>query len=198
MGPKRDSKTNSTPSPSRTANNQDNILEEIKQLMATSSTRIEKRIDSIDEQIKNQRDELINLVNNVEVKAKKAISLGESNVSKILTNSSKIESNDFEIDQIKNNVASLKEALNEVRVELDDMRNRSLRKTLIFKNIPFKKKETWDESKELLVKEIKVVIPDLVESYIRNNIERAHRSKEMENTNTPTIIAKFHDWQLKT
>ena len=98
-------------------------------MIATSSTRIEKRIDSIDEQIKNQRDELINLVNNVEVKAKKAISLGESNASKILTNSSKIESNDFEIDQIKNNVASLKEALNEVRVELDDMRNRNLRKT---------------------------------------------------------------------
>ena len=104
MGPKRDSKTNSTPSPSRTANNQDNILEEIKQLMATSSTRTEKRIDSIDEQIKNKRDELINLVNNIEVKANKAISLGESNASKILANSSKIESNDFEIDQLKNKV----------------------------------------------------------------------------------------------
>ena len=76
------------------------------------------------------------------------------------------------------------------------MRGRSLRKTLIFKNINFKKKETWDESKELLVKEIKVVVPDLQESYIRNNIERTHRSKETEYTNTPAIIAKFNDWQL--
>ena len=139
MGPKRESKTNSTPSPSRTANNQGNILEEIKQLIATSSTRIEKRIDSVEEQIKNQRDELINLVNNIEVKANKAISLGESNASKIQANSSKIESNDFEIDQLKNKLASLNEALNKIRVELDDMRNRGLRKTLIFKNIPFKK-----------------------------------------------------------
>ena len=45
MGPKRDSRTNSTPSPSRSANNQDNILEEIKQLIVTTSARIEKRID---------------------------------------------------------------------------------------------------------------------------------------------------------
>ena len=52
MGPKRDSKTNSTPFPSRAPNNQDDIVEEIKQLIATSSTRIEKRIDSVEEQKK--------------------------------------------------------------------------------------------------------------------------------------------------
>ena len=73
------------------------------------------------------------------MKANKAISLGESNTSKIQANSSKIESNDLEIDQLKNKVASQNEALNEIRVQLDDMRNRSLRKTLIFKNISFKK-----------------------------------------------------------
>ena len=147
MGPKRDSKTNSTPSPSCTANNQDNILEEIKQLMATSSTRIEKRIGSVEEQTKNQRDELISLVNIIEVKANKAINLGESNASKIQANSSNIEGNDFEIDQLKNKVASLNKELNEFRVDLGDMRYRGLRKTLIFKDIPFKKKETWEESK---------------------------------------------------
>ena len=148
MGPKRDSRTNSTPSPSRSANNQDNILEEIKQLIVTTSARIEKRIDWVEEQIKSQWDELINFANNIEVKANKAISLGESNVSKIQTNSSKVEGNEFEIDQLKNKVASLNEELNEFRVELDNMRNRGLRKTLIFKSIPFKNKENWDESKE--------------------------------------------------
>ena len=109
------------------------------------------------------------------MKANKAISLGESNASKIQAYSSKIEGNDFEIDQLKNKIASLNEELNEFRVQLDDMRNRCLRKILIFKNIPFKKKKTWNESKELLVKEIKAVIPDLEESYIIKKIERAHR-----------------------
>ena len=60
MGPKRDSKTNCTPFPSRNANSQDTIFEEIKQLTATTSARIEKRIDSVEEQMKTQRDELIN------------------------------------------------------------------------------------------------------------------------------------------
>ena len=71
MGPKRDSKINSTSFPSRTANNQDNILEEIKQLIATTSARFEKRIDSVEDRIKSQRDE----VNNIEVKDNKEISL---------------------------------------------------------------------------------------------------------------------------
>ena len=52
------------------------------------------------------------------------------------------------------------------------------------------------ESKELLVKEIKAVIPDLEESYITNKIERAHRSKETEYKKTPAIATKFNDWQL--
>ena len=50
--------------------------------------------------------------------------------------------------------------------------------------------------KELLVKEIKAVIPDLEESYIMNKIERAHRSKDMEYLNTPAVITKFSDCQL--
>ena len=101
-------------------------------MIKTSSTRIEKQIDSVDEQIKNQQDELINLVSNIEVKANKAISLGDSNASKIQGNSNKIEGNDFEIDQLNNKVVFLNEPLNEIRVELDDMRNWGLRKTLIF------------------------------------------------------------------
>ena len=67
---------------------------------------------------------------------------------------------------------------------------------MIFKNIPFKEKETWYENKKLLVKEIKAVIPDLEESYIMNKIGRADRSKETEYTKTPATIAKFNDWQL--
>ena len=71
MGPKRDSKVTSTPSHFCIVINQDNILGEIKHLIATTSARIEKRIDSVEEQIKSQRDELINLVNNIDVKANK-------------------------------------------------------------------------------------------------------------------------------
>ena len=127
------------------------------------------------------------------MKSNKVISLGKSDISKIQANFSKIESNDFEIDQLKNKVASLNETLNEIRVELNDITNRGLRKTFILKNTPFKKKETWDESKKLLVKEMKAVIPDLEESYIMNKIKRAHRAKETEYTSTP---AKFNDWQL--
>ena len=67
------------------------------------------------------------------------------------------------------------------------MRNRGLRKTLIFKNIAFKKKEIWDESKELLVKEIKAVIPDLEESYIIKK-SKGHTDQKKRNTPTPQLL----------
>ena len=61
MVPKRDSKTNPTPFPFRIANNQDNILEEMKQLIGTTCARIEQLIGSVEEQIKNQRDDGMSL-----------------------------------------------------------------------------------------------------------------------------------------
>ena len=58
-------------------------------------------------QIKNQHEELIDLVRKVEITATKAISIGESNLSKIKSNTDKIENNNFQIDQLKNQRSTL-------------------------------------------------------------------------------------------
>ena len=83
--------------------------------------------------------------------------------------------------------------------ELEDTRDRGLRKTLIFQNIPFQQqrhKESWDESKEILSKKIIKLLPEFQVSDIINNIEGTHRSKESEFSEIPAIIAKFTDWHL--
>ena len=85
------------------------------------------------------------------------------------------------------------------RPELEYTRNRGLRKTLTFKNIPFQQqrhKKLWDENKEILSKEIIKVLPEFQVSDIINKIERADRSKESEFSEIPAIIAKFTDWDL--
>ena len=95
-----------------------------------------KRLDSVELQIKNQHEELIDLVRKVEITATKAINIGESNLSKIESNTDKIENNDFQIHQLKNQIPALSEEVTVMKLGIEDMKNRSLRKTLILKNIP--------------------------------------------------------------
>ena len=86
-----------------------------------------------------------------------------------------------------------------LRSESEDTRNRGLRKTLIFKNIPFQQqryKESRDEIEEILAKEVIKLLPEFQVNDIIKKTERAHRSKESEFSEIPAIIGKFTDWDL--
>ena len=73
-----------------------------------------------------------------------------------------------------------------MKLDIKDMKNKSLRKTPIFKNISQPKNwESWDESKGILIKETKSVMPAIEETVILDKIENQLR-----------IIVKFNDWQL--
>ena len=157
MGLKKDSKTNPPPSPSNNNKDQECSFVEIKKLIESTSASIEKKLNSVELQVKNHREELIDLVRKVEITATEAISLGESNLSKVKNNTDKIENNDFQIDQLKNEIFALSEEVTVMKLDIEDMKTRSLRKTLIFKNVPQpKKRESRDESKGILIKESKV------------------------------------------
>ena len=78
---------------------------------------------------------------------------------------------------MSNQITNITINQNELKSELDDIKNRGLRKTLIFRNIPqTKSKESWDETKLTLAKEIKVIMPDVADDMITTKIERAHRA----------------------
>ena len=60
-------------------------------------------------------------------------------------NTYKIENNDFQINQLKNQIPALSEEVTAMKLDIED-------------NIP-KKQETWDKSKDILTKEIKIEMP---------------------------------------
>ena len=98
---------------------------------------------------------------------------------------------------MKNQISALSEKVTVMKLDIEDMKNRSLRKTLSFKNIPQpKKRESWDKSKDILTKEIRSVMPTVEETVILDKIERAHRSQENEYDKILAIIAKFNNWQF--
>ena len=127
--------------------------------------------------MKDQHQELLNLIKETDKSAKAALELAHSNTKLITNNSEKISNQDFQIEQMRNQITNLTTNLNELKSELDDTKYRDLRKTLIFRNISqTKNKESWDESKLTLAKEIKVIMPDVADDIIISKIERTHRA----------------------
>ena len=141
----------------------------------------------------SQNDNFVNLITKVEEIANSALSLAKNNAASITETNEKGECNKFEIDQLKVKVSDLFTEVNNLRDKLDDCQNRSMRKTLIFKNIPINssKSESWNESKAKLVQEIKIVMANYSEEEIASKIECGYRSKENHHKATPAIIAKI-------
>ena len=75
------------------------------------------------------------MVKKVEKTAKLALELGTSYSVLISYNTEKIQSRDFQLQQLIEQVSKLNDELNKIKEELDDSRNRSMRKSLIFRNI---------------------------------------------------------------
>ena len=129
--------------------------------------------------------------------------MAHSNTELITDNSEKIPHQDFQMKEMSNQITNLTTNQSELKSELDDIKNRGLRKTLIFRNISqTKNKESWDKTKLTLAKETKVIMPDVANDMIISKTERAHGApqKDISQYSTPgplPIIAKFIDWNFQ-
>ena len=103
-----------------------------------------------------------------------------------------------DIDILKSDCADLKDAIAKCNAlvkqqeeEIEDLRNRSMRSTLVFKGLAVGEKEiTWDDTESNLLETIRKVdclIPD-------DAIERCHRGFQ-KHDQVPEIVAKFHSWK---
>ena len=52
-----------------------------------------------------------------------------------------------------------------MRIDVEDLKNSNLERTLVFKNsLPVKKRETWTKSKDILAEDNKSAMPPVEES----------------------------------
>ena len=68
------------------------------------------------------------------------------------------------------------ETISELESEVEELNNRSLRKTLIFKNIKNHQayESSWSDTKSVLIDQISRVLPETTKEEILKNIERVH------------------------
>ena len=73
--------------------------------------------------------------------------------------------------------------LNQLEEEIEDLKNGSLRTTLIIRNISKTQNDkSWEDTKETLTNQILEVIPDFSENEFYYNIEKAHRQPLNQNS----------------
>ena len=71
------------------------------------NTRIEERISSAEQQIKSQNVEFVSLISKIEESTKTALELSHANSAKLKDNLDRIDSNSFEVNQLKEQVSHL-------------------------------------------------------------------------------------------
>jgi len=123
-----------------------------------------------------------------------------SNQKDIATNSDNITANSSRIDKLESVIAEQADKISELNTDLDDVQNRALRKTLIFKNIPKKREEvTWADTKNVLTNYISKLFDTEItpREKIYKQIERAHRGKSSsEYDGPPFIFVQFSNWSF--
>ena len=67
----------------------------------------------------------------------------------------------FRLAELNETVSNQAILIHQLDIEVEDLKNRSLRKTLVFRNIKKQKsKKTWDDTKMVLAKEISKNLQD--------------------------------------
>ena len=135
------------------------------------------------------------MIKDIEQKANSAFSLATSNSKVIAENAERISSQQFDYQSLVERIEALETKNKEPTDELEEFKSRSMRKTLVFRNIRQpQQRESWDQTKQTLAKEILNVVPELDKDFIISKIERAHRSKGNNYGTILPVIAKFSDW----
>ena len=112
----------------------------------------------------------------------------------IAKNTEKISSHEFEYQLER--LESLETENKKIKKELENSKNRSMRKMLIFRNIQQdQRSETWDKLKIILANEILKKVENIYHKFTVKKRERVHRTKENMLERNLSVIAKFTEWK---
>ena len=139
---------------SRSSNSTSNSLDEIKALLNETFDEFSNKLVSIEEKFDTTAREVYIKMEQIEKKAGDA----KANAS---NNSHKIESLKFEMKEQSDKISKQFETISELESKIEELKNRSLRKTLIFKNIKYQQanESSWSDPKTVLIDQISRVLP---------------------------------------
>ena len=93
------------------------------------------------------------------------------------------------------------ETISELESDIEELKNRSLKKNLIFKNITYQQADesSWSDTQSFLIDQISRVLPGTSKEKISKNIERVHRVHSKGTSSNewlPCLVVKMVSWEL--
>ena len=115
--------------------------------------------------------------------------------------SDEIEGLKFEMTEQSEKVSKQFETISELESEIEELKNRSLKKALIFKNIKYQQadKSSSSETMSVLIDQISRVLPETTKEEILKNIERVqgvHSKGASSNESPPNLVVKMVKWEF--
>ena len=92
-------------------------------------------MQAVENGLNENHQEFLSMLKDVDNKANTALDLAQSNSILRTENAEKIKSFEFDVNSLKNETEELKKKNQDLYDEIDDTKNRTMRKTLIFKNM---------------------------------------------------------------
>ena len=172
-------------------------LDEIKALINGRFDEFSEKLASIEEKFEKTTKEIY-------LKLDKVQKDTEESRIKTSKNSDEIEGLKFQISGQNGQIGKQNETISELESEIAELKNRLLRKTLIFKNIKHQvSKISRSDTKKVLIDEISKVLAEASKEDIATNIERAHRvqnnsetSGKRSNNTPPYLVAIISNWKF--
>ena len=179
---------------SSSSNSTNNSLDEIKALLNEKFDEFSNKLASIEEKFDTTAREIYIKMEQIEKKAEDA----KANAS---NNSDEIESLTFEMKEQIDKISKQFETISELESEIEELKNRSLRKNLMFKSIKYQRanESSWSDTKSVLIDQISRVLPETNKEEISNNIERTHKVHSKgtsSNGSPPDLVVKMVNWEF--
>ena len=177
---------------SSSSNSTNDSSDEIKVLLNEKFDEFSNKIVSTEDKFDTTAREIYMKMEQIEKKAEDA----KTNAS---NNSDEIESLRFEMKEQGHKISKQFETISKLESEIEELKNRSLRKTLMFKNIKYQQvsESSWSATKSVLIELISRILPETTKEEISNNIERAHRVHSKgtsSNGSPPYLVVKMVNW----
>ena len=179
---------------SSSSSSTNNSLNEIKALLNEKCDEFSNKLVSIKEKFGTTATEIYIKMEQIEKKVEDA----KANAS---NNSDEIESLKFEMKEQSDKISKQFETISELESKIEELKNRSLRKTLIFKTIKYQQanESSCSDTKSVLIDQISRVLPETTKEEISKNIERAHRVNSKgtsSNGSPPYLVVKIVNWEF--
>ena len=172
-----------------------NILEEIKDLFNAKFSELGTRLTSLEEKINSVTKDIHLKLNAVETPLHKTSTYTRENREET-------EGLKFRLVELNETVSNQSMTIHQLYIEVEDVKDRSFRKTLVFRNAKKQQSgKTWDDTKMVLANEISKHIQDVSKEEVIKNIEQAHwiitTKRNPSDTNAPPfLVVKITNWDM--